>query len=648
MSDEQLPTDETSKHQFKKPPQEQLNRSTRTEGLPVAAGFGVTLDNANVPQQFTLVDRRVLLISALAVLLGIACGYMAELLQNVIGMITTISFYGQFSWGPAALIEENPLGLWIIAIPVLGGLIVGVMARYWSEAIRGDGIPEVMTGILTNESRISPKLTFLKPLSAAIVIGTGGPFGAEGPIIATGGALGSLLGQLIRTTAMERKTLLAAGAAGGIAAFFGTPVAAVLLAIELLLFEFRPRSLIPVALASATAMAVRIAMVGSEPIFHLPNITQPGGSALVFYTVLGAIVGLGGVYVTHLVYWLEDAFEKLPIHWMWWPALGALAVGIIGYFVPQTLGAGYENIDHLLGGSILGWGVVILGGLKLISWAIALSSGTSGGTIAPLFTIGGAMGVLVAQAGTAIFPGAGIDIRIAALVGMAAIFAGASRAMLTSIVFAFEATLQPIGLLPLLSGCSAAYLISSFLMKNTIMTEKAARKGVHVPSEYSADYLDRILVKEAQTTSVVTLKSSQTVGEVREWLARKDTTSHHQGFPVLDDNRLLLGVVTYRDLLDLSFPLNQSVAQLIKRPPAVIYNDCSLRVAADHMVRENVGRLPVVKRGDPGKVIGIISRGDVLSAHGQRLKETDLKIRSIRIRKSLQNMATKSEDEKTK
>jgi CBS domain-containing protein len=443
---------------------------------------------------------------------------------------------------------------------------------------------------------------------------------------------------------MERKTLLAAGAAGGIAAFFGTPVAAVLMASELLLFEFRPRSLIPVALASVTAMAIRLSIVGATPIFDLTSISHPGGSALVFYTFLGAIVGLGGVYVTHFVYWLEDSFEKLPVHWMWWPAIGALAVGVIGYFMPHTLGAGYENIDQLLSGNMLVWAVVGLGVLKLISWAIALSSGTSGGTIAPLFTIGGAMGMLVGQAGQVLFPGAAIDLRIAALVGMAAIFSSASRAMLTSVVFAFEATLQPLGLLPLLSGCSSAYLISSLLMKNTIMTEKAARKGVYVPTEYSADYLDRIHVKDVFSSPAVTVMADQTVQEVREWLERKDSRSHHQGFPVVDDNRFLLGVVTYRDIMSKANQPEQKISQLIQRPPSVIYDDCSLRVAADHMVREDVGRLPVVKRNAPGKIIGILTRSDILSAHGQRLKETHDKIRSIRITKTLREIASRSKN----
>jgi CBS domain-containing protein len=310
--------------------------------------------------------------------------------------------------------------------------------------------------------------------------------------------------------------------------------------------------------------------------------------------------------------------------------------------MPHTLGAGYENIDQLLSGNMLFWGVVGLGVLKLISWAIALSSGTSGGTIAPLFTIGGAMGMVVGQAGKTLFPGAMIDLRIAALVGMAAIFSSASRAMLTSVVFAFEATLQPLGLLPLLSGCSSAYLISSLLMKNTIMTEKAARKGVHVPTEYSADYLDRIYVKDVFSSPAITVAADQTVDEVREWLNGKDSHAHHQGFPVVDENRFLLGVVTYRDIMNREVSAGQKIAQLIKRPPSVIFDDCSLRVAADHMVREDVGRLPVVKRNAPGKIIGILSRSDILSAHGQRLKETHDKIRSIRISKSLRKIAVKS------
>jgi H+/Cl- antiporter ClcA/CBS domain-containing protein len=499
----------------------------------------------------------------------------------------------------------------VVFVPVIGGIIVGIMARYGSKAIRGHGIPEAMEQVLLNESRIPPRVTVLKPLSAAVSIGTGGPFGAEGPIIATGGALGSLVGQIVKVTAMERKTLLAAGAAAGMAATFGSPVSAVLLAVELLLFEFRPRSIVPVALASAAATAVRVAYAGVEPIFNMPHLALPSEEALAVYTALGALIGWLAVYVTRAVYWIEDLFEELPIHWMWWPALGGIAVGVIGYFAPRTLGVGYDNIEGLVNGKLFGEAVLFLCVMKFLSWSISLGSGTSGGTLAPLFTIGGACGVFLGELLAVQFPKFGIDPRICALVGMAAMFAGASRALLASVVFAFETTLQPMGLLPLLGGCTAGFLVSSLLMRNTIMTEKLARRGVRVPMEYAADYLDRVHVRDACSRDVVTFRASQTVGELHSVVAT------HQGFPVVDDDGRLLGVVTRRNFMNRD--PNTRVGDLVTRPPSVVFPDSSLRDAADHMVREDVGRLPVVDRADPAHVIGIITRSDLLRAHEARL-----------------------------
>lgn len=552
------------------------------------------------------------MLSLWAILLAVATGFIAQALIGLIGLITNISFYGRFSTAfvsPAG----NHLGWLVLFVPVIGGLIVGVMARYGSKAIRGHGIPEAMEQVLLNESRIPARVTLLKPISAAFSIGTGGPFGAEGPIIATGGALGSLVGQIMKTTASERKTLLAAGAAAGMAATFGSPVSAVLLAVELLLFEFRPRSIIPVALASATATAIRIITVGGEPIFAMPHLARPSGEALVTYAVIGALVGLLSVYVTRAVYWIEDLFEKLPIHWMWWPAIGGLAVGAIGIFAPHTLGVGYDNIEGMVAGRLVGQAVLFLCLMKFISWSISLGSGTSGGTLAPLFTIGGGCGVFLGEMSGHLFPHFGIDGRICALVGMAAMFAGASRALLASVVFAFETTLQPMGLLPLLSGCTAGYLVSALLMRNTIMTEKLARRGVRVPDEYSADYLDGISVESACSRPAMTLRTDQTIGELHSVMAQ------HQGFPVLDGNGKLVGIVTRRDVLN--HPSETRLGDILTRPPAVVFADLSLRDAADHMVRENVGRLPVVSREDPSTVIGMLTRSDLLSAHGQRLAE---------------------------
>ena len=609
---------------------QEVAAAATTDGLPVAPSLGLALATINSPHQSTLVDRRVVLIGFLAMLLAVCAALIARFLQALIGIVTNLSFYGRFSTdftSPAG----NHLGAWVILVPPIGGVIVGIMARYGSPAIRGHGIPEAMEQVLLNQSRIPPRLTFLKPLSAAVAIGTGGPFGAEGPIIATGGALGSLIGQLLRTTAIERKTLLAAGAAAGMAATFGSPVSAVLLAVELLLFEFRPRSIIPVALASTTAVAVRYALAGSAPVFPMPFLGQPSGEAMAFYLALGAFTGVAAVGVTKLVYAVEDLFEHLPVHWMWWPAIGGFAVGLCGYYAPHTLGVGYDNIEHIVNGSLAGKAVVVLCLIKLVSWSISLGSGTSGGTLAPLFTIGGGFGAALGGLGVAMFPGAGIDVRVAALVGMAAIFAGASRALLASIVFAFETTLQPMGLLPLLGGCTASYGVSCLLMQNTIMTEKIARRGVKVPSEYGADFLEQVHIRDLSLPPVVSLAATQTIGAVRQWLRSGVAGSAHQGYPVVDASADLLGVVTRRDLLDPAVNDDERIADVVKRPPAVAHPESSLREAADHMVRENVGRLPVVTREAPHKVIGLLTRGDLLAAHGSRLEEGSRKRRSIRL-----------------
>lgn len=596
--------------------------------LPISPSLRQTLALAHVPRVPAVVSPRVVFIAALAVGLAFCAGLIARVLVAAIALVTNLAFLGRISLEPAAP-ADGELGRFVVLVPVLGGLVVGVMARYGSKAIRGHGIPEAMEQVLSNESRIPARMTFLKPMSAAIAIGTGGPFGAEGPIIATGGALGSLLGQLIKTSATERKTLLAAGAAAGMAATFGSPVSAVLLAVELLLFELRPRSIVPVALASVTAAGVRAAFVGSAPVFAMPTLAAPSGGALAFYVVLGAIIGVVATGVTRAVYAVEDAFEKLPVHWMWWPALGGLVVGTVGYFAPRTMGVGYDNIENILGASITGRVLVVLCVLKFVSWVVALGSGTSGGTLAPLFTIGGGLGASLGGLAVTLSPGLGVDPRIAALVGMAALFAGASRALLASVVFAFETTLQPLGLLPLLGGCAAAYFVSCFMMRNTIMTEKIARRGVRVPSEYIADFLEQLRVSDFSSRCVVSFTGTDTLDRLREFLTSREPGARHGGFPVVDDRGLLLGVVTRRAVLDSSRGGDVAVESLIDRPLAVAFEDSSLREAADLMVSQGVGRLPVVSRAEPSRLLGMLSRSDLLSAHARRLAENEPARRSV-------------------
>lgn len=608
-------------------------RSATTEGLAVAPGMDLALERSQTPGQYSPIDRRVLQVGGVAILLGVAAAFVAQALVALISLTTNLAFYGRLS-----LVESTPaeaverLGLWVIPIPIIGAIIVGLMARYGSKAIRGHGIPEAMEQILTNQSRIPARITFLKPISAAISIGTGGPFGAEGPIIATGSALGSLFGQLVSTNASERKTLLAAGAAAGMTAIFGSPVAAVLLAIELLLFEYRPRSIIPVALAAVTAEAARMMFVGMEPMFAMPNLAPPGGAALVVYVLLGALMGVAAAAITKLIYAIEDGFEKLPIHWMWWPAIGAVAVGVMGYLVPETLGVGYGNITGALGGKFTAGAMLALALAKLISWSISLGSGTSGGTMAPLFTIGGALGGAIGVGIAALAPALGVDPRIAALVGMATIFAGASRAMLACAVFAFETTMQPVGLLPLLGGCAAAYLTSSLLMRNSLMTEKIARRGIRAPNEYTADVLDQVYVRSIASKTLVTLRAEQTVEAARTWIASGASGTRHQGFPVLNERGVLVGVLTRRDLLNPEVPADRQLAAVIGRLPKFVYDDCTVRQAAEHMVNHHIGRLPVVRRGAPGEppqVLGMITRSDVLSVFQRQVDDAERQAPSI-------------------
>jgi H+/Cl- antiporter ClcA len=602
------------------------------ETLPVSPNLLVDLEEEGENEPQGILDFRSVTISGVAVVIALAATLCAKLLILLIAFVTNISFFGRLSFA-ASSPAHNHLGPFVIVVPAIGGILVGYMARYGSRAIRGHGIPEAMEQVLTNASRIPPRITFLKPASSAIAIGTGGPFGAEGPIIATGGALGSLVGQLLHTTGVERKTLLSAGAAAGMTAIFGSPVSAVILAIELLLFEMRPRTIVPVALACASAAGLRSLLMESGPVFHMPTLANVPDSALIFYVILGFVIGVVATGVTRLVYGIEDAFEKLPIHWMWWPALGGLVVGLVGYFAPRTLGVGYDNIVDVLNGRLAGSVLLVLGVAKFVSWSVALGSGTSGGTLAPLLTIGGALGALL---GALFAPHLGIDPRIAGLVGMAAMFAGASRALLTSVVFAFETTQQPASLLPLLGGCAAAYLASCLLMKNTIMTEKIERRGIRVPNEYVADVLDHVTVGSVGRRPLVTLQADRTVASVREWLRGHGRESEHQGFPLVDSEGRLTGIVTRRNLLDPAVPEETPLSRLASRPAITVPEDATLRDAADQMIKEGIGRLPILDR--KGQLVGIITRSDLLAAHQSRLSEHEERERTIRPRKLLREM----------
>lgn len=580
-------------------------------GIPISISLNPLLEAEKIEPQKEKHKTRLLLISSFALMIAIIVSFIAKFLVLLIDLFTNISFYGTFSTEPHRP-SENTLGIFVIIIPVIGGIIVGFMALYGSKAIRGHGIPEAMEQVLTNESKIKPAITYLKPISAAISIGTGGPFGAEGPIIATGGALGSTLGQMLKISNNERKILLAAGATAGMSAIFCSPIAAIFLAIELLLFEFSPRSIIPVSIACITGAAGHYLLFGQEPVFAMPHIAVAGNEALLGYTLIGLMIGLLSVFVTKTVYIIEDLFEKIPLHWMWWPAIGGLAVGIVGYFAPHTLGVGYSNITGLLSGNVPIQIVLSLCLLKFTSWAIALGSGTSGGTLAPLLTIGGATGALFGSVIIHFFPDAGVSIPLCVLTGMSAMFAGASRALLTSIIFSLETTLQSNALLPLLAACIASYVVSYFLMENTIMTEKIARRGVKTPHSYEPDVLEKIIVEQVMNMDGLVLSEENKIGEVKEWL-RNDKEYDHNYFVIISKENEFKGIISMSSLNNALHHPEEPISTLIKRKGMSVGINSSLRKAVELMADENIDVLPVVS--ETNHLISILSYKDILSVY---------------------------------
>ncbi|WP_243645516.1 chloride channel protein [Sphingomonas sp. PP-CE-1G-424] len=560
-------------------------------------------------------DRRMLMLAAMAIVVGTGGALAAWMLIKLIALATNLFWFGRLSTRSAAIVDTL-VGPWMVAIPVIGGLIIGLMARYGSDKIRGHGIPEAIETILFGESRMSAKVALLKPLSAAVSIGSGGPFGAEGPIIMTGGAIGSLFAQRFHMSAAERKTLLVAGAAAGMTAIFGTPLAAILLAVEVLLFEWKPRSFVPVVVAVLVAFAWRPVLLDGGPMFPFVGTTPSGGWPIAFAAGVGLATGMLAAALSVALYAVEDAFHRLPVHWMWWPAIGAVVVGLGGLVDAHVLGAGYPNIQALLDGSLAVRVILALLVVKAIVWLVALGSGTSGGILAPLLILGGAAGALIGQ----VLPGGS---GLWAMIGMAGIMSGAMRAPITGALFATELT-RHFDALPLtIAAAAAAYAVSVLLMRRSILTEKIARRGRHILQEYSVDPLDLMQAEQLMSRAPATLPGSMTTADATTFFADR---AEHRSYPVVDDAGRVLGLVSRTDALrwrtmqpgtDVSLTETLSDASLL-----VAYPDTPIGVVADMMVESGIGRVPIVAR-DTRQVVGILSRQDLLKARRtQRQSET--------------------------
>ena len=572
------------------------------------------------PAQF-----RMLLVSFLSAAIGLLAGLVAYVLYKLIGVFTNVAFFHRWS-GTFVSARFHHLGPWVILVPVVGGIIVGIMAKYGTPKIKGHGIPEAMEAVLINRSRIAPRVAILKPISAAIAIGTGGPFGAEGPIIQTGGALGSLVGQAFHTTAVERKVLLACGAAAGMSATFNTPIAGVILAIELLLFEFKSRSFIPLVIASTLATAVHMQLLGLGPMFQVSAVDFAIPRGLPFYLVLGLLCGLAAVGFSKLLYWVEDLFEKLPIDQMWWPAIGALGLGIIAFFVPRVLGVGYDTISDILNGQ-LAWKLLLIVMLaKAAALVISLGSGTSGGLLAPTFMWSAAMGGMFAMFANRLFPSANLSPGAFAIVAMGAVFGAASRATFSFIIFAFEITRDYNSVLPLMLVSVIADGIAMLFMPNSsIMTEKLARRGLRVHQDYEADALTQATVADTMDKDFPQIPASTMVGVLADRIAHHDPAlARHEALLVLDDSNKLTGIITRGDVLRAldSHPSGDiTVEDAGSQHLVVTYPDELVSEAAAKLLRFDIGRLPVVDRSDDRKVVGYLSRAGILAARMRRFQD---------------------------
>lgn len=567
---------------------------------------------------------RIFFVSILSAPIGILGGLAAWLLFKLIGLFSNFVFYQKFSFMLPMDLSDHRLGYWLLLVPALGGLIVGLMGKYGTAKIRGHGIPEVMEAVLTNRSRVQPRVALLKPLSVAISIGTGGPFGAEGPIIQTGGALGSLFGQMIEVSASERKVLLASGAAAGMAATFSTPISAVIFAIELLLFEFKPRSFIPLVISATLAMTVHDALVGNGPLFHVSPMDFGLPFSLPFYALLGILCGLGAVGFSRLFYWVEEQFERLPLDPLWWPAIGGVGLGVVGLVEPRVLGVGYQTITAILNDKLVLLSLFSILIWKSVALLVSLGSGTSGGLLAPMFTMGAALGGAVAILLNLAFPALHLSPAAFAMVGMAALFAAASRATFAFIIFAFEITRNYDSILPLMFACVLATAIALKISRHSIMTERLARRGMKVDQNYEVDPFRQTNVEDAMADIPFTLQDSATVGEIASRIAAHDPVlSLQQSFPILDENGRLSGILSRGDILRAveKGDMAKSVIEAGRREPVVAYPDESLHDALAKMLYHEVASLPVVERDDAGQMVGLLTRASMLEARLGRFQE---------------------------
>jgi H+/Cl- antiporter ClcA len=564
-------------------------------------------------------EPEVIKICGYALLVGFVGGLVAQGLLELIHLFTNIFFYGKFSFAITSP-AYNHLGLWVILIPPIGGLLVGIMVYFWEPTLKGHGIPEAMESVLFGHSRMRIRVAILKPLATAFAIGTGGPFGAEGPIIQTGAALGSLFGQAVGLTPYYRRVLLASGAAAGMAATFTAPFAGILVAIELLLFELRARSFIPVALAAAVATGVRIHFAGWAPLFPTPAFKLTGMNELWLFALLGILMGIVGIIMIRVLSWLEDFFDDLPIKraLIWSPVIGALILGVIGYFYPQVFGTSYGTIRDMLNDRMTAHQLVGVSFGKFWALVISLGSGTTGGVFAPSLVVGGGLGAAFAMGFKHLLPNLVSDPAFYALAAMAAVFGGIARAPLTSIVFLFELSHNPNALLPLIVCVMVSDGFVRLFSRDSIMTVKLVKRGLIVLQDYSVPVLMRARIDQVMHKQFDQLQADD---ELRTVL-QNFVPGNIGLIPVVEKEGSLIGIVEPHDLLRTESPDHHfKMRELARRDFVLAYPEESVDQVHRDMMLKNTENVVVVQANDARKPIGIARANDILQLRRWLMEE---------------------------
>lgn len=556
--------------------------------------------------------RRLALLAVLGAVLGFVGGIAAWVLIHLIELITNLALFHRLSAEATSMTELDP-GPWLFVAAATGALLISLLAR-WAPVIRGHGIPEAMEAVLTKQSRVSPRTAIAKPVSAALAIGTGAPFGAEGPIIVTGGSIGSLVGQVIPVSPSERKILLAAGAAAGMSATFGAPLAAVVLAIELLLFEFSVRAFVPLVVAAAVAGGMHSALLGEGPLFSVPTHDFAGLDVLPAFVLLGVGCGLLAIVIARGLFAVEGLYRKLPVDELWHPVIGAIGFAAVGLLVPRALGVGYDAIGDVLNARIAVGAAAALAVGKLIAWWLALGSGTSGGTLAPILLISASFGLVLGSGLNSVMPGRDMALGAFAVVAMAATFGAATQASFTAIVFVFELTRDYQVILPLMLASVVADLVYSAVNKDSLMTEKLRRRGIRVGRHYGADPFAGTAVSAIMTTAVESIPAGATVGEARRRFAAPDT---HGAYPVVEGNRLV-GIVSRGDLLRDDCPDDEPIVEHASTGVVTVLESDSAQTALAKMVDEGVEHVPVLDAA--GALVGICTRTDLLKVRRDQME----------------------------